>query len=184
MARDAQETRRRLLAAAGEEFAERGFAGARVAQIVSVSGVNSALLYRYFGSKTGLFEAVFSQLAAEVVHAVPITPDDLAEYAGALFDYHQAHPEVVRLAAWQRLEQMASRLPESIAAAQTEKVRAVAAAQEAGLTARSLPAEQLLALVVHISLLGSATSPVPEPGTAHEVRRLAIVAAVRAITAP
>ncbi|WAP58219.1 TetR family transcriptional regulator [Streptomyces sp. S465] len=183
MARNARETRRRLLEAAGEEFAEHGIAGARVERIVGASGVNSALLYRYFGNKLRLFDAVFSELAAESVDAVPITPEDLAEYAGALFDHHQAHPKVVRLAAWYRLERATTQLPERIVAAQGEKVRKLVAAQEAGQTTRALPAEELLALVVHLSLLGSDASPVPEPGTAHDVRRRAIVATVRALTA-
>ncbi|MFI7308499.1 hypothetical protein [Streptomyces hygroscopicus] len=52
-----------------------------------------------------------------------------------------------------------------------------------GQITRALPAEELLALVVHLSLLGSDASPVPEPGTAHDVRRRAIVATVRALTA-
>lgn len=91
---------------------------------------------------------------------------------------------LVRLATWHRLERSTTQLPERIAAAQNEKVRKVAAAQEAGLTTRALPAGELLALVVHLSLLGSDASPVPEPGTASEVRRGAIVAAVRALTAP
>lgn len=64
--------------------------GARVERIVATSGVNSALLHRHFGSEAGLFDAVFAEPAAEAVDAVPVTPENLAQYAGALFDFHQA----------------------------------------------------------------------------------------------
>ncbi|HEY3483203.1 MAG TPA: TetR family transcriptional regulator, partial [Streptomyces sp.] len=49
--RDAAETKRRLLAAATEEFAERGIAGARVDRIAAAAGCNKAMIYSYFGSK-------------------------------------------------------------------------------------------------------------------------------------
>lgn len=35
---------------------------------------------------------------------VPLTPDDLPGYAGALFDVARRHPEHLRLHAWQQLE--------------------------------------------------------------------------------
>lgn len=53
------DARERILAAAEEEFSAKGFAGARVAAIAGVAGVNKAMLYYYFGSKEGLYEAVF-----------------------------------------------------------------------------------------------------------------------------
>lgn len=46
--------RDRLLAAARREFADFGYAGARVARIAERAAVNKQLLYYYFGSKAGL----------------------------------------------------------------------------------------------------------------------------------
>src|SRR5271165_3785132 len=52
------ETRAAILAAAAEDFAQSGPAGARTEAIAAAAGVNKALLYYYFKSKSGLFEAV------------------------------------------------------------------------------------------------------------------------------
>jgi AcrR family transcriptional regulator len=50
--------RTRILEAAEHAFAERGFAGASLRQIVRDARVNLATVYYYFGSKNGLMEAV------------------------------------------------------------------------------------------------------------------------------
>ena len=56
--RDAERSRQALLEAALDEFAERGYAGARVADIAQRAGVNKQLINYYFGSKEGLYLAV------------------------------------------------------------------------------------------------------------------------------
>ena len=56
----------RIIAAAREEFARRGFAGARVNQIARRAGVNKQLLFYYYHSKRGLFQAVLAAAAAEL----------------------------------------------------------------------------------------------------------------------
>lgn len=55
---DAERTRRLVLEAARREFAEAGFAGARVEDIARAAGVNKQALYYHFGNKDGLFRAV------------------------------------------------------------------------------------------------------------------------------
>ena len=57
------ETCRRLLAAASEEFARHGFASARVRQIVDAADVNVAAVNYYFGGKEGLYRATLRHLA-------------------------------------------------------------------------------------------------------------------------
>src|SRR5205807_7119066 len=52
---DADRSRRLLLAAALEEFAAKGFAGARVQEIAARAGVNKQLINYYFDSKEGLY---------------------------------------------------------------------------------------------------------------------------------
>jgi TetR/AcrR family transcriptional regulator len=56
--RDAERSRQALLDAALDEFSERGYAGARVADIARRAGVNKQLINYYFGSKEGLYLAV------------------------------------------------------------------------------------------------------------------------------
>ena len=50
-------TKARLLEAAGEEFAEKGFAGATIRSISRRAGANVAAINYYFGDKERLYEA-------------------------------------------------------------------------------------------------------------------------------
>lgn len=56
--RDPDATRSNILAAAWHEFAQKGFAGARVDAIAARSGANKRMIYHYYGDKEGLFVAV------------------------------------------------------------------------------------------------------------------------------
>ena len=51
-------SRERLLETATELFAEKGYAGASVREIVEKAGVSKPVLYYYFKSKEGLFYAI------------------------------------------------------------------------------------------------------------------------------
>ncbi|MGD9986113.1 TetR family transcriptional regulator [Pseudonocardia sp.] len=55
--RAGQDTREPLLAAAREEFAERGFEGATVRRIAERAGVDAAMVNHWFGGKEQLFIA-------------------------------------------------------------------------------------------------------------------------------
>ncbi|WP_335935146.1 TetR/AcrR family transcriptional regulator [Streptomyces sp. PTD5-9] len=77
--RDAAATRRRLLDAARDLFAERGYEATTVRSIAARAGVNQALLFRYFGSKQGLLTEVLAQGGLEQVRATP--PEELFEAA-------------------------------------------------------------------------------------------------------
>jgi AcrR family transcriptional regulator len=94
----------RIIAAAREEFAHRGFDGARVDQIARRAGVNKQLLFYYFHSKRGLFGAVLARGAAELEQALAALPSDgagpLARIRATLaaqFDFLAAHPDLVTL---------------------------------------------------------------------------------------
>jgi AcrR family transcriptional regulator len=50
----AAETRERLLSAAADVFAERGYDGTRVADIAAAAGVSNGAMYAHFGSKAEL----------------------------------------------------------------------------------------------------------------------------------
>ena len=64
MARPARVSPDRILAAAAREFAERGYAGARVDRIARRARVNKAMLYYHFRSKQGLYRALLRQTFA------------------------------------------------------------------------------------------------------------------------
>jgi len=181
MARNADETRRKILEAATDEFAQYGIAGARVDRITKAAGVNNALLYRYFGSKVDLFDTVYSRLVTEIVSAVPLDPTDLPGYAGRLYDYYEAHPDVVRLAAWRQLERPEHALPQVVHDAQREKVELIAQAQKDGLVTTALPAEELRDLMILLSLSNTPLIPAVGSDIDRERRRATIVATATAI---
>lgn len=70
MARPARVSPERILAAAADEFAARGYAGARVDRIARHARVNKAMLYYHFGSKQQLYRVLlrstFLQAAARL----------------------------------------------------------------------------------------------------------------------
>ncbi len=188
--RDGQRSRRRILDAATSEFAAFGIAGARVDRIAATARVNKAQLYAYFGSKDGLFDAVFADRIAAIVDAVPLDAHDLPSHAVGLYDEYLAHPELVRLATWARLERTPTGdLFPPTEEASAHKLRAIADAQAAGVVEPALAPQDVLALVVGISLTWSpssllrAASP-DEPADVHEHRRRALAEMARRMFAP
>jgi AcrR family transcriptional regulator len=100
--RDSERSRQRILDAAVEEFATKGFAGARVAEIAAHAGVNAQLIAYYFGGKQGLYDTLRRQWESEeAVFAAPEHP------FSAVIDAFLAkvcdHPSWARLLIWQAL---------------------------------------------------------------------------------
>jgi len=94
----------RIIAAARDEFARRGFAGARVELIVRRAGVNKQLLFYYYHSKRGLFQAVLEQSATELEHSFaglilpPGAPlERLRVTLQAQFEFLSRNPQIVAL---------------------------------------------------------------------------------------
>ncbi|GAA2293600.1 TetR/AcrR family transcriptional regulator [Nonomuraea roseoviolacea subsp. roseoviolacea] len=71
----AAETRERLLRAAADVFARRGYDGTRVADIAAAAGVSNGALYAHFGSKAELLVAALRahgrRLLADLLAADP-----------------------------------------------------------------------------------------------------------------
>lgn len=65
------DTRRRLLEAAGEVFAERGFRDATIREIVARAGANIAAVNYHFRDKAGLYAEVLEHFARESVKRHP-----------------------------------------------------------------------------------------------------------------
>jgi AcrR family transcriptional regulator len=183
MPRDAERTRRRLLDAARDEFAAVGIAGARVDRIAAAAASNKAQIYHYFGSKDGLFDAVFDDLCRATLDAVPIDALGLPEYAGRLFDSYEERPWVQRLATWYRLERAGARPLEIVLQSNAAKVRAVADAQAAGVLPATFTPAELLGLVLHLSGFWSSNTPEYDAvvDDVDRARRRAVV--VRAVAA-
>ncbi|MEZ0106187.1 AcrR family transcriptional regulator [Catenulispora sp. EB89] len=148
--RDSAATTELLLAAATAEFAEYGFAGARIDRIAERAGANKRLLYVYFGDKDAVFEAVLRRQIGELAEQTPLVDGDLAAFGAARFDYMAAHPDAARLAAWRRFERT-EHWSQTEAESYRAKVDAVAAAQREGRLDDSLPAIDLFAIVLRVT---------------------------------
>ncbi|MER6912526.1 TetR family transcriptional regulator [Streptomyces sp. NPDC000594] len=111
MARDTAVTRQKLLAAARQEFAALGVAGARVDRIAELAGVNKERVYGHFGSKEGLFASTVSAAMDELTEQVGKPGDDIAAWVGSVYDFHRERPELLRLLLWEALSCGGSELP-------------------------------------------------------------------------
>jgi AcrR family transcriptional regulator len=99
-------TRGRIVSAASEAFRAEGYNGASTRGIAAAAGVNPSLIFRYFGSKAGLYEVA-------VLHPLQRFIDDYlhhwdgyenqphsgvrvaSEYLGGLYDLFRGHRELV-----------------------------------------------------------------------------------------
>lgn len=102
--RDAERTRREILDVATREFADQGFAGARVDEIAARTRTTKRMLYYYFGSKERLFVAVLERAYATIRAAEQTIEVDHLDPAAAIrrlaeltFDHHESHPDFIRL---------------------------------------------------------------------------------------
>ncbi len=185
MRRDAEETRRRLLRAARDEFTEFGLAGARVDRIAAAARASKPLLYTYFGNKDQLFDAVYNTLIADIVSDVPLDATDLPGYAGLLYDQSISHPELVRMTLWDRLERggQGARQP-GVQEANRTKVAAIQRAQDDQRLSDRIPAADLLLLITTTAAMWAFAQRGPG-GTgsedADEARRT-LVEAIRILT--
>jgi TetR/AcrR family transcriptional regulator len=101
--RDAERSRRCLLAAALDEFAAKGFAGARVQDIARRAGVNKQLISYYFGGKAGLYrELQRSWREFESGFGGPDRP--IEELALRYLHEGLADPRPTRLMLWRGLD--------------------------------------------------------------------------------
>ncbi len=77
--RDKEATKKALLAAAVEVFAQRGFDGATTKEVAARAGVNEGLIQRYFakgsvGGKAGLLQAIVGNMCSERLTACRDAP--------------------------------------------------------------------------------------------------------------
>lgn len=91
------ELRARILDAAAEEFAEKGFTGARIENVAKAAGCNRAMVYFYFGAKDALFQAVLDEAAEHRRTQMGAQPMTLADGLVYWFGQNLAEPRRIRL---------------------------------------------------------------------------------------
>jgi TetR/AcrR family transcriptional regulator len=70
------DTRRRLLEAAADTFAERGYHGTRIDSVSQRAGVAKGTIYNYFPSKGAVLETLVAEACLLAAEAALATPED------------------------------------------------------------------------------------------------------------
>jgi len=103
------QTERKILAAAVEVFAEKGFDGARTDEIAVNAGVNKAMIYYYFKSKENLYtvivETVFGEvyliLSRHLSHVDVKTPEEgIRSFIDSYVDFIYTHRIFFKVMLW------------------------------------------------------------------------------------
>jgi AcrR family transcriptional regulator len=98
-----EELRARIVAAAREEFAAHGLAGARIDRIAAAARASKERLYAHFGDKATLFRFILDTDSEEFFAPLVAQPDDLPGFVGAMFDRSRDHVEHLRMFTWARM---------------------------------------------------------------------------------
>jgi AcrR family transcriptional regulator len=101
--RNPERTRERILSAALEEFAAKGFAGARV-DAIARRAINKRMLYHYFGNKEHLFREVLRRKITERQASAEGLSGDPAESLPFWFKLSCKDADWVRLLEWEALQ--------------------------------------------------------------------------------
>ncbi len=152
-----------------------------------------ARLSDYFGGKDALFRHVLCEQMTSAFAAAPVPssgPEDVAEYAGKLFDYMHANPRFVRLLQWEALtvpdEQQRT-------ASYATRTAALSAGQASGAVDDAIDADLLNVLILGIAGYWTVLPQVERMITAasgitedaeRARRRAAVVEAARRIATP
>jgi AcrR family transcriptional regulator len=107
-------TKARILAAAEEVFATKGFAGASTREIAAKAQVNISSLHYHWESKETLYFAVFENIYDRILDLVrraipadvdhPATQSVVDDAVGGIFDFFADHPNVPKLLVRRLLE--------------------------------------------------------------------------------
>ena len=73
------DTRRRLLEAAADTFAERGYHGTRIDSVSQRAGVAKGTIYNYFPSKGAVLETLVAEACLLAAEAALATPEDASD---------------------------------------------------------------------------------------------------------
>jgi len=93
----------KILSGSEKVFAEKGYEGARMADLADASGLAKANLYYYFGTKEAIYQNVIEELLAKWDMAFHHISADkapglaIADYIRAKVEYSQKHPEASKI---------------------------------------------------------------------------------------
>lgn len=188
--RDPETSRRRLIEAAIVEFADHGFAGARVEAITARAGVSKQLAFYYYGSKAQLFRAaLWAKLEAHRRDLENRLDFDSLTVSDEVYNGDR---QLVRLLMWEALQVGDAGLDERDRIDMYQGwVRRIEDEQAQGVLTTSLAPEQVVLLFLAEGLFPAAFPQLVRMVTGHEPsesgfrdERLEFLTALRQILRP
>jgi AcrR family transcriptional regulator len=108
--RDSERTKANIVAVATKEFANKGYAGARVDEIAAKTHTTKRMIYYYYGDKDGLYQAVLEASYGKIrrlEQRVTESEDDpvaaIRRIAEITFDHHDRNPDFIRIVAGENI---------------------------------------------------------------------------------
>ena len=99
-----------IIEIATREFADKGFAGARIDDIAEATRTSKRMIYYYFGSKEGLYIRVLEEAYRRIreieaqLHLDDLSPEGaLRKLVGFTVDYQRDNPDFIRLVATENI---------------------------------------------------------------------------------
>ena len=108
--RDSDRTKTDIVAIATKEFADKGFAGARVDEIAAKTHTTKRMIYYYYGDKEGLYQAVLEasyskirRLEQKIAHIDDDPVAAVRALAEITFDHHDRNQDFIRIVAGENI---------------------------------------------------------------------------------
>jgi TetR/AcrR family transcriptional regulator len=145
---ESRDYRQEVLDAAVQEFADKGYSGARVDTIAARAKANKQLIYYYFGNKLGLYEAVLDTMIGHTAEQLDVHGEH--EHVSEAVQTHidnllNGSNEWIRFWLWEALENTTTRRRRNTARAKAwaRWVDEFARAQERGEIAKKYDPKML-----------------------------------------
>ncbi|MCD6048326.1 MAG: putative transcriptional regulator, TetR family [Gammaproteobacteria bacterium] len=146
----------KILKAACKVFPEHGFAGASISMLAKEADINQSLIYHHFGNKEELWKATKAYLLRDIFSQVPKSYEntslvDFIQHAvQSRFEWYQAHPEIIRMINWQRLEPKRKQLQGTAPVVIDTWARIVPRMQKEGKIRNDISAEMVIVLMTNM----------------------------------
>jgi TetR/AcrR family transcriptional regulator of autoinduction and epiphytic fitness len=101
--RDTSKKRQSIIAAATEEFRDKGYEGSSMDRIAVIAGASKRTVYNHFPSKDELFQAVVDRFGAQMYSLKLIRYDAARSLEAQLSEFADAELAVVKDPAWMGL---------------------------------------------------------------------------------
>lgn len=164
-ARDSQASRKAILDAAEQLFAEKGFSGASMRHIAGASGKSQSLIHHHFGSKKDLWDAVkqrfgvtFAEALLPLLRSGDMDSRFIRSWTKRYLRFWSENPNLRRIMLWRQLEGDLEPW-EGINDLYRESVDKVKRSQKKGLVRRDLRPGHLISILTGAHLFWLQNKP-------------------------